>query len=92
MGQRRKQKSNGKCHQEWNEPCRRASSSLHDSSRTELYVRFIRRKVIIDIEKCLLSEDEMKTMMESLEALIKKSQLSLQMQQRLSTYLLFELR
>lgn len=59
-------------------------------SRAELYVRFIRRRVTNDIEKSGMGEEEKKTAMESLETMIKKSQLSTQMQELLSTYLLFE--
>lgn len=59
-------------------------------SRAELYVRFIRRKVTNDIEKSSLLDEEKKTAMESLETMIKRSQLSTQMQELLSTYLLFE--
>lgn len=59
-------------------------------SRAELYVRFIRRRVTNDIEKSKMTEDERKAALESLETMIKKSQLSTQMQELLSTYLLFE--
>lgn len=59
-------------------------------SRAELYVRFVRRRVTNDIEKSNMSEDEKATAMESLETMIKKSMLSTQMQELLSTYLLFE--
>lgn len=59
-------------------------------SRAELYVRFIRKRVTNDIEKSKLPEDEKKAALESLETLISKSQLNQQMQELLSTYLLFE--
>lgn len=63
-------------------------------SRAELYLKFIRRRVTNDIEKCLaagdMTEDEKKSALESLNVTIKKSMLSTQMQELLSTYLLFE--
>jgi conserved oligomeric Golgi complex subunit 4 len=59
-------------------------------SRAELYVRFIRRRVTNDVEKSGMSEDEKKTTLESMETMLKKSQLSTQMQDLLATYLLFE--
>lgn len=59
-------------------------------SRAELYVRFIRRRVTNDIEKSAMNEEEKKAAMEAMETLIKKSQLSTQMQELLSTYLMFE--
>jgi conserved oligomeric Golgi complex subunit 4 len=59
-------------------------------SRAELYVRFIRRRVTNDIEKSNLMEQEKIDSIEALETMIKKSQLSNQMQELLSTYLLFE--
>lgn len=59
-------------------------------SRAELYVRFIRRRVTNDIEKSTKTEEEKKLAFESMELMLKKSQLSTQMQELLSTYLLFE--
>lgn len=59
-------------------------------SRAELYVRFIRRRVTSDIEKSRMTGEEKKRELESLETLLKKSQLSTQMQELLSTYLLLE--
>ncbi|XP_070505258.1 conserved oligomeric Golgi complex subunit 4 [Chironomus tepperi] len=63
-------------------------------SRAELYVKFIKRRVTNDIEKCFaagdMTEEEKKTALDSMESVIKKSQLSNQMQEILSTYLLFE--
>lgn len=59
-------------------------------SRAELYVRFIRRRVTTDIEKSSLTEQQKTEALETLETTIKKSQLSNQMQELLSTYLLFE--
>ncbi|KAG5675147.1 hypothetical protein PVAND_005074 [Polypedilum vanderplanki] len=63
-------------------------------SRAELYVRFIRRRVTNDIEKCFaneaMTEDEKKKEHELLETTIKRSQLNILMQDLLSTYLRFE--
>jgi hypothetical protein len=63
-------------------------------SRAELYVRFIRRRVTNDIEKCFasgsMSEDEKAEALEELDTTIKKSQLNNHMQELLSTYLLLE--
>jgi hypothetical protein len=63
-------------------------------SRAELYVKFIRRRVSADIEKSFsegsITEDEKKEQLELLETTIKKSKLNMQMQELLSTYLLFE--
>lgn len=63
-------------------------------SRAELYVRFIRRRITNDIEKCFaneeMTEEEKKTALDALDTMIKKSQLNTQMQEILSTYLLFE--
>lgn len=59
-------------------------------SRAELYVRFVRRRVTNDIEKSSMSEEEKAEAVESLEKMITKSMLSTQMQELLSTYLLFE--
>lgn len=60
-------------------------------SRAELFIKFIRRRVNNDIEKCeKMSEEEKKEHLEVLESVIKKSNLSTQMQELLSTYLLFE--
>lgn len=63
-------------------------------SRAELYVKFIRRRVTADIEKGIsegtLTEEEKNEQLESLETTIKKSKLNTQMQELLSTYLLFE--
>lgn len=63
-------------------------------SRAELFIKFIRRRVTNDIEKCFneerMTEDEKKAQLDLLEITIKKSKLSTQMQELLSTYLLFE--
>jgi conserved oligomeric Golgi complex subunit 4 len=63
-------------------------------SRAELYVRFIRRRVTNDVEKCVneghMTEDEKKEQLELLETIISKSKLNTQMQDLLSTYLLLE--
>jgi hypothetical protein len=63
-------------------------------SRAELYVRFIRRRVTNDIEKCFangnMTEEEKKAALETLETTVKKSQLNNLMQDLLGTYLRFE--
>lgn len=59
-------------------------------SRAELYVRFVRRRVIGDLEKSSLSEDKKKEVLAEMEDMIKKSDLSMQMQEMLGTYLLLE--
>ena len=59
-------------------------------SRSELYVRFIRRRVTNDVEKSSLAEEEKQLTLDAMETMITKSQLSTQMQDLLGTYLLFE--
>jgi conserved oligomeric Golgi complex subunit 4 len=59
-------------------------------SRAELFIKFIRRRVTNDIEKSDMTKDEKNAALESMESMIKKSQLNQQMQEMLSTYLLFE--
>lgn len=63
-------------------------------SRAELYVKFIRRRVTADIERSFsegtMTEEEKNEQLELLETTIKKSKLNTQMQELLSTYLLFE--
>lgn len=59
-------------------------------SRAELYVRFIRRRVMNDVEKSELNEEQRQEVLTTLESILKKSVLSNQMQELLGTYLLFE--
>ena len=59
-------------------------------SRAELYVKFIRRRCINDLEQTSLEPEEKETKLKQLENLIKKSRMSMQMQEILGTYLLFE--
>ncbi len=63
-------------------------------SRAELYVKFMRRRVGADLDKCVsegtMSEDEKREKLEALEKIISSSKLNIQMQDLLSTYLLFE--
>ncbi|XP_037959920.1 conserved oligomeric Golgi complex subunit 4 isoform X2 [Teleopsis dalmanni] len=59
-------------------------------SRAELYFRFIRRKVIADIEASTSDKSEQKAKIDKFENIITKSDSSRQMQELLATYLLFE--
>uniref|UniRef100_A0A182RUR1 Conserved oligomeric Golgi complex subunit 4 n=1 Tax=Anopheles funestus TaxID=62324 RepID=A0A182RUR1_ANOFN len=59
-------------------------------SRAELYVKFIKRRCANDLEKSSLSADVKQERLTELQALLAKSRLNTQMQELLSTYLLFE--
>lgn len=59
-------------------------------SRAELYVRFVKRRVLTDLEKSSMSEEEQLIVQQQLDDLLQKSNLSTQMQELLGKYLLFE--
>ncbi|XP_053694631.1 conserved oligomeric Golgi complex subunit 4 [Sabethes cyaneus] len=59
-------------------------------SRAELYIKFIKRRCAVDLEKSTLKPEEKEAKLTKLDDLIKKSRLSTQMQEVLGTYLLFE--
>ncbi|XP_067617245.1 conserved oligomeric Golgi complex subunit 4 [Eurosta solidaginis] len=59
-------------------------------SRVELYFRFLKRKVKSDIDASSLEENEKERQIQRLQSLLNNSDLSRQMQELLSTYILFE--
>ncbi|XP_030374050.1 conserved oligomeric Golgi complex subunit 4 [Scaptodrosophila lebanonensis] len=59
-------------------------------SRVELYFRFMRRRVQANAEACMTEKEAQKEILDSYNNIIIKSDLSRQMQEILSTYLLFE--
>uniref|UniRef100_A0A182P685 Conserved oligomeric Golgi complex subunit 4 n=1 Tax=Anopheles epiroticus TaxID=199890 RepID=A0A182P685_9DIPT len=59
-------------------------------SRAELYVKFIKRRCANDLEKSSLSAEVKQERLAELQTLLQKSRLNTQMQELLSTYLLFE--
>uniref|UniRef100_A0A182JSD8 Conserved oligomeric Golgi complex subunit 4 n=1 Tax=Anopheles christyi TaxID=43041 RepID=A0A182JSD8_9DIPT len=59
-------------------------------SRAELYVKFIKRRCANDLEKSSLSTEVKQQRLVELQTLLQKSRLNTQMQELLSTYLLFE--
>uniref|UniRef100_A0A2M4APT9 Conserved oligomeric Golgi complex subunit 4 n=1 Tax=Anopheles triannulatus TaxID=58253 RepID=A0A2M4APT9_9DIPT len=59
-------------------------------SRAELYVKFIKRRCTNDLEKSSLSAEEKEERLAGLNTMLQKSRLNTQMQELLSTYLLFE--
>ncbi|XP_058446819.1 conserved oligomeric Golgi complex subunit 4 [Malaya genurostris] len=59
-------------------------------SRAELYIKFVKRRCLSDLEKSSLEPDTQAAKLKSLNELIEKSRLSTQMQEILGTYLLFE--
>ncbi|XP_049774280.1 conserved oligomeric Golgi complex subunit 4 isoform X2 [Schistocerca cancellata] len=59
-------------------------------SRAELYVRFIRRRVLNDLEVGLQKPESRVAMVGELEAMLKGSELSHRMQELLGNYLLLE--
>ncbi|XP_062545749.1 conserved oligomeric Golgi complex subunit 4 [Armigeres subalbatus] len=59
-------------------------------SRAELYIKFIKRRCLNDLDKSNLEPDAKEAKLKQLDELIKKSRLSTQMQEVLGTYLLFE--
>uniref|UniRef100_A0A182NGK8 Conserved oligomeric Golgi complex subunit 4 n=1 Tax=Anopheles dirus TaxID=7168 RepID=A0A182NGK8_9DIPT len=59
-------------------------------SRAELYVKFIKRRCANDLEKSSLTSEAKQERLSELQALLQKSRLNTQMQELLSTYLLFE--
>uniref|UniRef100_A0A182IKX9 Conserved oligomeric Golgi complex subunit 4 n=1 Tax=Anopheles atroparvus TaxID=41427 RepID=A0A182IKX9_ANOAO len=59
-------------------------------SRAELYVKFIKRRCTNDLEKSSLSPEVKQERLAQLNTLLQKSRLNTQMQELLSTYLLFE--
>lgn len=59
-------------------------------SRMELYFRFLKRKVKLDIEESNKDANEKEQQVQHLSAILNNSDLSRKMQEILSTYLLFE--
>ncbi|XP_040161849.1 conserved oligomeric Golgi complex subunit 4 [Anopheles arabiensis] len=59
-------------------------------SRAELYVKFIKRRCANDLEKSSLPLEVKQERLAELQTLLQKSRLNTQMQELLSTYLLFE--
>ncbi|EAL38955.3 AGAP008875-PA [Anopheles gambiae str. PEST] len=59
-------------------------------SRAELYVKFIKRRCANDLEKSSLPAEVKQERLAELQTLLQKSRLNTQMQELLSTYLLFE--
>uniref|UniRef100_A0A182XDD6 Conserved oligomeric Golgi complex subunit 4 n=1 Tax=Anopheles quadriannulatus TaxID=34691 RepID=A0A182XDD6_ANOQN len=59
-------------------------------SRAELYVKFIKRRCVNDLEKSSLPVEVKQERLAELQTLLQKSRLNTQMQELLSTYLLFE--
>uniref|UniRef100_A0A182QER7 Conserved oligomeric Golgi complex subunit 4 n=1 Tax=Anopheles farauti TaxID=69004 RepID=A0A182QER7_9DIPT len=59
-------------------------------SRAELYVKFIKRRCANDLEKSSLTQEAKQERLVELQTLLQKSRLNTQMQELLSTYLLFE--
>uniref|UniRef100_A0A182U1B3 Conserved oligomeric Golgi complex subunit 4 n=1 Tax=Anopheles melas TaxID=34690 RepID=A0A182U1B3_9DIPT len=59
-------------------------------SRAELYVKFIKRRCANDLEKSSLPVEVKQERLAELQTLLQKSRLNTQMQELLSTYLLFE--
>uniref|UniRef100_U5EZ33 Conserved oligomeric Golgi complex subunit 4 n=1 Tax=Corethrella appendiculata TaxID=1370023 RepID=U5EZ33_9DIPT len=58
--------------------------------RADLYVKFIKRRCLNDLEKSNLEEDERGAKVKEVDEIISKSKLNMQMQELLGTYLLFE--
>ncbi|ALC39286.1 CG7456 [Drosophila busckii] len=59
-------------------------------SRIELYFRFMRRRLQVNAETCLQEADAQKKILNEYEKIVNRCDLSRQMQEILSTYLLFE--
>ncbi|XP_034473681.1 conserved oligomeric Golgi complex subunit 4 [Drosophila innubila] len=59
-------------------------------SRIELYFRFMRRRLQTNAETCLQDKEPQKNILNEYEKVVKDCDLSRQMQEILSTYLLFE--
>ncbi|XP_041776829.1 conserved oligomeric Golgi complex subunit 4 [Anopheles merus] len=59
-------------------------------SRAELYVKFIKRRCANDLDKSSLPAEVKQERLAELQTLLQKSRLNTQMQELLSTYLLFE--
>ncbi|EDW76031.1 uncharacterized protein Dwil_GK15251 [Drosophila willistoni] len=59
-------------------------------SRVELYYRFMRRRMQVNAETFVQEKEDQKKITDQYEKVIKNSDLSRQMQELLSTYLLFE--
>ncbi|XP_055921896.1 conserved oligomeric Golgi complex subunit 4 [Eupeodes corollae] len=59
-------------------------------SRAELYFRFMKRRILADIEASSTEKEDINKKIDKLEQMMKKSDLSRQMQELLGTYLLFE--
>ncbi|XP_068150689.1 conserved oligomeric Golgi complex subunit 4 [Drosophila tropicalis] len=59
-------------------------------SRVELYYRFMRRRMQVNAETFVQEKEDQKKIIDQYEKVIKNSDLSRQMQELLSTYLLFE--
>ncbi|XP_026844519.1 conserved oligomeric Golgi complex subunit 4 isoform X1 [Drosophila persimilis] len=59
-------------------------------SRVELYFRFMRRRVQIHVDTCVPEKEDQINILNRYETIVKNSDLRRQMQEILSTYLLFE--
>lgn len=59
-------------------------------SRAELYFRFMKRRILADIEASSSEKEDINKKVDKFEQMMKQSDLSRQMQELLGTYLLFE--